>query len=69
MTPSMGPFSLRDHSTELAPKKDMFDNEVAGQGFPDEDHYHGHLGSTRYDRTDMERMGKVQQLRVGYSYP
>lgn len=29
-----------------------------------EDNYHGHLGSTRNDNNDMERMGKTQELRV-----
>lgn len=29
-----------------------------------EDNYHGHLGSTRNDNNDMDRMGKTQELRV-----
>ena len=42
-------------------KPDSFD----GVDTPDaEDNYHGHLGSTRNDNNDMERMGKTQELRV-----
>ena len=39
-----------------------------GVDTPDaEDSYHGYLGSTQHDRTDMDRMGKVQELRVSFS--
>jgi hypothetical protein len=42
-------------------KLDSFDGVDAGDA---EDNYHGHLGSTRNDNNDMERMGKTQELRV-----
>jgi hypothetical protein len=50
-----------DTSAREGSKLDSFD----GVDTPDaEDNYHGHLGSTRHDNNDMERMGKVQELRV-----
>jgi hypothetical protein len=49
-------------TTALAePKLPSFD----GIESPDEeDTYHGYLGSTSNDRSDMNRMGKIQELRV-----
>ena len=47
--------------TEEVPRKLSLD------GIDEEnvDDYHTHLGSTRNDRKEMTRMGKIQELRVG----
>ncbi|KAG4441644.1 hypothetical protein IFR05_002851 [Cadophora sp. M221] len=67
MNKGMERFAPEDHSPESTPKRETFENGSGdAQDFPDEDHYHGHLGSTRYDRSDMERMGKVQELRRNF---
>jgi len=42
-------------------KLDSFDGIDATDA---DDSYHGHLGSTRNDNHDMDRMGKTQELRV-----
>jgi hypothetical protein len=52
--------SKTPHVRRIA-KADSFD----GVDTPDqEDTYHGYLGSTQNDRVDMDRMGKVQELRA-----
>ncbi|KAH7420156.1 amino acid permease 2 [Cadophora sp. MPI-SDFR-AT-0126] len=50
----------------MTSKTETFEEHVDIRAFPEDDHYHGHLGSTRFDRRDMERMGKVQELRRNF---
>jgi len=53
-----------DDKGSKGPKIESFDGVDAPEA---EDSYHGYLGSTQHDRTDMDRMGKVQELRVSFS--
>lgn len=54
---------------EQSPKLEALSPIEYPDDLNDEDNYHGHLGGTRHDKTDMDRMGKVQELRVRANFP